>query len=121
ADPDAQLGVAAMATTLTDALQVTTAARAAGHTELDPDQARALRSAYAGALARIRTDNAPGRTPTQQRALTLATRFEVQREMILRFLADLAVPFTNYADIAVMPMRARESLLGRRSGMAMSA
>jgi transposase len=109
ADPDAQVGVAAMATTLTDALQVTTAARAAGHTELDPGQARALRSAYAGAIARIRTDNAPGRTPTQQRALTLATRFDTHREMILRFLADLAVPFTNNAaEREVRPVKVKQ-------------
>jgi len=109
ADPEAQVGAAAMATTLTDALAATSTARAAGHAELDPEQSRALRSAYAGATARIRTDNAGGRTPTQQRALTLAQRFEVHRDMILRFLADLAVPFTNNtAEREVRPVKVKQ-------------
>src|SRR5262249_56557518 len=90
-------------------LQATTAAGAAGKTELAPDQAKALRSAYAGAIARIRTDNAPGRTPTQQRGLTLAQRFDTHREMILRFLADLAVPFTNNAaEREVRPVKVKQ-------------
>lgn len=109
ADPDTQLGASAMATTLTEALQATNTARAAGKTTLDPDQAKALRSAYAGAIARMRADNAPGRTPTQHKALTLAERFEVHREMILRFLADLAVPFTNNAaEREVRPVKVKQ-------------
>jgi hypothetical protein len=104
AEADRQLGAQAMASVLTDALHATTAARAAGHAELDPAQLRSLHSAYAGAIARMRTDNAGGRTPTQQRGLTLAERFESHREMILRFCHDLAVPFTNYVEGLVMPM-----------------
>jgi transposase len=97
ADPDRQLGAAAMASTLTDALHATSSARAAGHPELRPDQLTSLQSAYAGALARMRDDNQPGRTPLHQRGLTLADRFDTHRDMILRFLHDLAVPFTNNA------------------------
>src|SRR5215210_1191498 len=86
-----------MATTLTEALHATATARAAGQAELDSSQLASLRSAYAGAIARMRADNQPGRSPLQQRALTLANRFDHNRDMILRFLDDLATPFTNNA------------------------
>ena len=109
ADPDRQLGVTAMATTLTEALHATSSARAAGHAELDPDQLASLRSAYAGAPARMRADNQPGQTPLHQRTLTLADRFDNHRDMILRFLHDLAVPFTNNAaDREARPVKVKQ-------------
>lgn len=109
AEPDRQLGAAAMATALTGALRATNTARAAGHPELDPDQLTSLRSGYAGALARMRADNQSGRTPLQQRALTLADRFDNHRDMILRFLHDLAVPFTNNsAEREVRPVKVKQ-------------
>ncbi len=109
ADPDRQLGAAAMASTLTDALHATSDSRAAGLPELDSDQLRSLQSAYAGALARMRDDNRPGRTPLQQRGLTLAERFDTHRDMILRFLHDLAVPFTNNAaEREVRPVKVKQ-------------
>jgi hypothetical protein len=54
----------------------------------------------------MRTDNQPGRTALAQRGLTLADRFDGHRDMILRFLHDLSVPPTNYAELRVMPMSA---------------
>ena len=109
ADPAGQPGAAAMATTLTMALRATKDARAAGATRLDEEQLAFLRSAYAGALATMRVDNAPARTPLQQRGLVLANRFEVHRDMILRFLHDLAVPFTNNsAEREIRPVKVKQ-------------
>ncbi len=113
ADPGRQTGAAAMAGTLTGALHATTSARAAGAAELDPAQLTTLHSAYAGAIARMRTDNSPGRTPLQQRGLTLADRFDTHRDMILRFLHDLAVPFTNNAaEREIRPVKVKQRTAG---------
>jgi len=109
ADPAGQAGAAAMATTLTMALRATRDARAADATRLDDEQISFLRAAYAGALATMREDNAPARTPLHQRGLVLANRFEAHRDMILRFLHDLAVPFTNNsAERAVRPVKVKQ-------------
>lgn len=97
ADPDHQSGAQSMATTLTMMLAETSIARAAGAAGLAEERLSFLRSCYAGAIAAIRADNRPARTPLQQRALALADRLDRHRDMILRFLHDLAVPFTNNA------------------------
>jgi transposase len=113
ADPDAQLGAQAMATTLTEALQAASNARDAGAPQLDPAQLASLRSAYAGAIARMRADNQPGRTDLQQRGLRLANRFDTHREMILRFVHDLSVPFTNNAaEREVRPVKVKQRTAG---------
>lgn len=109
ADPDAQTGAQAMATALTMALKATRDARAAGVAELDEQQVAFLRAAYAGAVKTMREENTPPVTPLQQRGLTLADRFEVHRDMILRFLHDLAVPFTNNAaEREVRPVKVKQ-------------
>jgi transposase len=109
ADPDAQVGADSMATALSMALQATKAARAAGHTQLDPEQVSFLRSCYAGAIAQIREDNTAAATGLQQRALTLADRFDNHRDMILRFLHDLAVPFSNnQAERDIRPTKVKQ-------------
>ena len=111
--PEAQLGAQAMAGTLTEALQATNDARAAGRAELDQAQLSRLHSAYAGAIARMRTDNQPGRTALQQRGLTLADRFDAHRDMILRFLHDLSVPPTNNAaEREVRPVKVKQRSAG---------
>ena len=108
-DPDGQWGAQAMATTLTTALRETVAARAGGAQALDAGQVRSLRSAYAGALARMRTDNQAASTPLQQRGATLADRFDTHRDMILRFVVDLSVPFTNNAaEREVRPVKVKQ-------------
>lgn len=102
-----------MAGTLTDALHATTTARAGSLAELDPDQRIWLRSAYAGAIAKMPTDNHPGRTPLQQHGLRLAERFATHREMILRFIDDLAVPFSNNAaEREVRPVKVKQRTAG---------
>jgi transposase len=109
ADPAGQAGAQAMATTLTMGLKATKQARAAGATALDDGQISFLRAAYAGALKTMREDNTPARTPLQQRGLVLANRFAVHRDMILRFVHDLAVPFTNNAaEREVRPVKVKQ-------------
>jgi transposase len=109
ADPTAQAGAQAMATTLAMGLQATKKARAAGATELDEQQIFFLRSAYAGALKTMRQENTPAVTPLRQRGLRLADRFDTHREMIQRFLHDLAVPFTNNAaEREIRPVKVKQ-------------
>jgi hypothetical protein len=78
-------------------LRETSSARAAGATGLGEQRLSFLRSCYAGAIVAIRADNQAAATPPQQRALALADRVDKHREMILRFLHDLAVSFTDNA------------------------
>jgi transposase len=95
ADPDGQPGAQAMATTLTMALRDTCAARDGGAQTIPAERLSFLRSAYAGAISQMREDNQAAVTALQQRGLTLADRFDTHRDMILRFMQDLSVPFTN--------------------------
>jgi len=106
ADPDGQFWAAAMADTLIDAHQHAQAGRAAGHNELDTDVVTAIRRRYHGALHAGISDNTARAGPLARDALTLARRFRDHEDMILRFVVDLAVPFTNYADVVVMPRSA---------------
>lgn len=103
-DPEGQLWAAAMADTLTDAHHHAQAARAAGRDTLDPDVLSAIRRRYRGATTAGISDNTARAGPLANDALTLAKRFRNHQDMILRFVVDLAVPFTNYADVRVMPM-----------------
>jgi len=75
-------------------------------TPLTDSELRSIRSRYAGAIAAGWDENTHGRDPLHQQARTLLRRFERHRDMILRFAVNLAVPFTNYADVPVMPMSA---------------
>jgi transposase len=95
ADPDAQFWAAAMADTLTDAHRHAGAARAAGHDALAPEILADIRRRYRGAVAAGISDNTGRAGPLARDALTLARRFRDHETMILRFVVDLAVPFTN--------------------------
>jgi transposase len=95
ADPEAQLWAAAMADTLTDAHHHAQTARAAGADHLDPEVLSTIRRRYRGATAKGISDNTARAGPLAADALTLATRFRRHEDMILRFVVDLAVPFTN--------------------------
>jgi transposase len=97
ADPAGQAGANAMADTLVLMLNATYAARAEGRDSLSDGQLATFRSYYAGAIARMRQDNAAAATILHQRGNTLANRFDQHRDMILRFLFDLAAPFSNNA------------------------
>jgi transposase len=93
-----------MATTLTNANTAAAAARASGQTTLDPQVLATIRNHYRGAAALGIHTNSTRAGPLATDALTLAQRFHTHEDMILRFVADLAVPFTNYAEDRVMPM-----------------
>ncbi|WP_370468588.1 transposase [Streptacidiphilus sp. P02-A3a] len=61
----------------------------------------------------MRSDNTPGSTPLQQRGLTLAARFDKHRDMILAFIHDLTIPFTNNAaELEVRGAKIRQRVSG---------
>ena len=95
ADPDGQFWAAAMADTLIDAHARAAAARAAGYDHLAPDVVTDIRRRYRGALHAGISDNTARAGPLARDALTLARRFRDHEDMILRFVVDLDVPFTN--------------------------
>jgi transposase len=104
ADPDIQVWAAAMATTLTDANTTAVATRAAGQATPDPETLATIRNHYRGATALgISTNNARA-GPLTNDAPTLARRFHIHEDIILRFVANLTMPSTNYADVGVVPM-----------------
>jgi len=114
ADPAGQPGAQMMATTLVMALRDTRTARDAGAATLPADRLAYLRSAYAGAIAVMRDDNrATARTPLQQRGWSLANRFDTHRDMILAFLHDLSIPFTNNAaEREIRPVKVKQRAAG---------
>jgi transposase len=113
ADPDGQLWAAAMATTLTDASTAAAAARAAGQPALDPQILATIRNHYRGAIAKALTDNSARAGPLAADAGTLARRFRDHEDIILRFVVDLAVPFTNnQAERDVRPVKIQQRTSG---------
>ena len=94
-DPEGQFWAAAMADTLTDAHHRAQAARAAGHDQLPPEVVTDIRRRYRGATTAGISDNRSRAGPLAADARTLARRFRTHEDMILRFVVDLAVPFTN--------------------------
>jgi transposase len=97
ADPARQMWAEAMANTLLIAKQMTEDAVRAGRDALTDDQIATIGSYYAGAIAYGREANPPDRHGELPRAGKLVERFAKHRDMILRFVVDLAVPFTNNA------------------------
>jgi transposase len=113
ADPDGQIWAAAMASTLTNAHHSAHAARAAGETTLDPQTLATIRNHYRGATAKGITDNSARAGPLAADALALARRFRTHEDMILRFVVDLAVPFTNnQAERDVRPVKIQQRTSG---------
>jgi transposase len=92
ADPAGQRWAEAMTNTLLLAKDMTTQAAKASRTALEPDQVSLIRSAYAGALALGREENAarPG-----SKAAKLVERFARDATDILRFTTDTAIWFSN--------------------------
>jgi transposase len=102
-----------MATTLTDAHHGAAAARSAGYDTLDPEALARIRNHYRGAAAKGITDNTPRDGPLARDALTLARRFRDHEEVILRFVVDLAVPFTNnQAERDLRPVKIQQRTSG---------
>lgn len=115
ADPAGQPGAQMMATTLVVALRETRAARTNGFEALPADRLALLRCAYAGAIAVMRDDNPAAKTPLQERGWSLANRFDTHRDMILAFLHNLSIPFTNNAaEREVRPVKVKQRSGGCR-------
>jgi transposase len=113
ADPAGQRGAQLMANTLVMALRETRTAHHAGQPALPADRLDFLHSAYAGAVAVMREDNRPAKTPLQERGLSLANRFATHRDMILAFLHDLSIPFTNNAaEREIRPVKVKQRAAG---------
>jgi transposase len=113
ADPDTQGWAAAMAATLTDAHHHAQAARAAGHEHIAPDIVTDIRRRYHGALYTGISHNRHRAGPLARDALTLATRFRDHETMILRFVVDLAVPWTNnQAERDIRPTKIQQRTSG---------
>jgi transposase len=102
-----------MADTLTDAHHHAQAARAAGHDTLAPDVLIETRRRYRGALYTGISDNRDRAGPLAHDARTLAKRFRDHEDMILRFVVDLAVPFTNnQAERDIRPTKIQQRTSG---------
>lgn len=102
-----------MSTTLLDAHQAARAARQAGKGALDPDDLARIRNHYLGALARGDDENRGRRSPLARDARTLIGRMRRHEDMILRFVVDLAVPFTNnLAEEAARPVKVQQNTSG---------
>ena len=109
ADPAGQPGAKMMATTLVMGLRETRTAHTNGLKALPADRLRLLHSAYAGAVAVMREDNQAAKTPVHERGLSLANRFDTYRHMILAFLHNLSIPFTNNAaEREVRPVKVKQ-------------
>jgi transposase len=97
---------------LTDANTAAALARAAGQTILDPRVLATIRNHYRGATALGITTNSARAGPLAADALTLARRFRIHEDMILRFVVDLAVSFTNQAERDVRPVKIQQRTSG---------
>jgi transposase len=113
ADPAGQIWAAAMADLLTDAHHHAQIARAAGHNHIDDEALADLRRRYRGAIAAGISDNRDRAGPLARDAHTLARRFRDHEAMILRFVVDLAVPFTNnQAERDLRPVKIQQRTSG---------
>jgi transposase len=113
ADPDKQMWAKAMADLLIDAHHHAQDARAAGAGHLDPDLFTDLKRRYLGAYTAGIRDNRNRAGPLARDAATLARRFRDHEDMILRFVVDLAVPFTNnQAERDLRPVKIQQRTSG---------
>src|SRR5207245_89713 len=88
-------------------------ARERGADRLDEATLKQIRNHYLGALARGDTDNDGERTMLADKARTLIVRFRRYEDMILRFAADLSVPFTNNeAERSCRPVKVQQRTSG---------
>jgi transposase len=95
ADPVGQVWAQAMADALVDAHHAAHAARTAGQGVLDEHVLAEILAHYRGAVAVGLSNNLGKRCRLAADALTLARRFRDHEDIILRFMTDLTVPFTN--------------------------
>jgi transposase len=84
-------------------------ARATGEQRLDEHVLTDLRRRYLGAYTAGIRDNQNRAGPLDRDAATLARRFRDHQDMILRFMVDLAVPFTNnHAERDLRPVKIQQ-------------
>ena len=113
ADPTAQLWALAMAKTLTDANTAAHHARTSGADRLDPTTLTTLNAHYLGALAKGHADNHAQHNDLARKARTLIRRFHRFQDMILRFVTDLTVPWTNnQAERDIRPVKIQQRTSG---------
>jgi transposase len=113
ADPDKQGWAKAMADLLIDAHHHAQAARATGVEHLDEQTLTDLRRRYLGAYTAGIRDNQNRSGPLARDAAVLARRFRDHQDMILRFVGDLAVPFTNnQAERDLRPVKIQQRTSG---------
>ena len=113
ADPAGRSGLAMMRDALLMMLRATHRAQNQHADRLDQTDTDLYRGCYHGAIHEIRADNAGRQDPIAQAARTLATRFETHEAMILRFIGDLAVPFTNNrAEQEIRPVKIHQRAQG---------
>ena len=101
-------------------------ARAAGHQVLAPSHQRSFAGRYDALVAAAKAANPdppPGRKRDrlQRESYNLAVAFATHRQSILRFMRDLDVGMTNYADVRVMPRWVAASWWGGVAGRLSSA
>lgn len=113
ADPLGQAWAGSMGDLLVHANKLATAARAAGATALDPEVLDGLGVWYRGAVTTGLVANQGRRSKTATEGRRLARRFDQSQDMILRFVTDLAVPFTNnQAERDVRPVKVQQRASG---------
>jgi transposase len=112
-DPAGQAWAEEMAAVLLSALAATREARAGQKTALTSRRQQEIRSRYRDALSAGIEANWACATMSQREGMTLARRFGAREDMILRFVTDLAVPFTNnQAERDIRPVKTAQRASG---------
>lgn len=113
AGPGEQAWTREMAQVLLDASAAATAARAAGDKQLSGTAQAGIRARYRNAVAAGIDASWAHDTKLRRDGLTLARRFGSNEDMILRFITDLAVPFTNnQAERDIRPVKVAQHASG---------
>ena len=127
ADIDGQTWATDMIALLTDTWHHVLDTRTTGATTLNPETLADIRAAYTTIIAAGHAANPPpppsgrrGRT-RKTKAANLLARLDRYADDVLRFTTNFAVPFDNYADVAVMPMSAARPVPVLTFGAACSA
>lgn len=112
-DPAGQRWAQSMADLLLHANRAAGAARAGGAAAIDAATLAEIVSWYRGAVATGMVDNQGKRTRAARDALRLARRFGDHEAMILRFVTDLTVDFTNnQAERDLRPVKVQQRASG---------
>jgi transposase len=103
--PDWQQWAETVIGVLSDTAKAVDHARAAGADQLDPELLAELRERYDKAVTwGITTNRHRDWHKGNHPGYTLATRLKDKAEQVWLFAKNFAIPWTNYADVRVMPM-----------------